>query len=503
MGRPLNKKYFGSRNASASGTYSRSAAVDAGIGGSNITSLATGGTLTGYTSGAPSLSIFGPQLANGVQATAVAVLTAAAASVTSGGTGYPASSTFTVSVTGTSAQGGGTAVLNVTTNGSGVITTVNSVTSGGTWTGATSGASALTAVGSTFTSAATFTLTSFTITSYSLTNNGGDGYFDSADTKSMSITAVDGSGNITVSSIDEMVVGMKFTPSQSIGGLTGSTAYYIKTVNTATKVVTVSTSVTGAGVGTAASTTAQPNSAALAAVSQTAGQLTYTATTTALPVGTAIAVTGTLSGNLTGVTSGTTYYVSSAVAPTTTAVTLSTSLAGALAGTGTVTVGGSTSTGLTFTYTVSDSVTIAGYTPVVTLSSGSATATATLAAQVTSGYTGRYEQIIANANIGGTLYTDCDIIKQEGSRTFRVIQQGGTFPGTLCKLTAVAESSLTSGQMAIIATDSAGGIYAVSKLTNRKAYLTPISGTQFTTGQAAQWNLTTPTANVSVTLDNA
>jgi hypothetical protein len=502
MGRPLNKKYFGARNASASGTYNRAVEVDAGIGGSSIASIATGGTLTGYTSGAPSLSIFGPKLANGVSATAVPVLTAAAASVTTGGTGYPASSTFTVSVTGSAAQGGGTAVLNVTTNGSGVITTVNSVTSGGTWTGATSGASALTAVGSTFTAAATFTLTSFTITSYSVTN-AGDGYIDSADTKSMSILSTDGSGNVTVSSVDEMIVGMAFTPSQSIGGLTGGTTYYVKSVNTATDVVTLSSSVTGAGVGTLKSTTAQPNSAALAAVSQSGGALTFTATTTALPIGTAIAVTGTLTGNLTGVTTGTTYYVSSAVSPTTTAVTLADTYAHAIAGTNSITVGGSTSTGLTFTYTVKDTVTIAGYTPVVSLSSGSATATATLAAQVSSGYTGRYEQIIVNANIGGTLYTDCDIIKQEGSRTYRVIQQGGTYPGTLCKLTAVGEGSLTSGQMAIIATDSAGGTYAVSKLTNRKAYLTPITGTQFTTGQAVPWNLTSPTLNSTVTIDNS
>jgi len=503
MGRPLNKKYFGARNAGVTGTYNRALATDAGIGGSTIASLATGGTLTGYTSGAPSVSIFGPRVANGVQATAVAVLTAAAASITSGGTGYPVSSTFTVSVTGTSVQGGGTALLNVSTNSSGVITTVNSVTSGGTWTGATSGASALTAVGSTFTAAATFTLTSFTITSYSLTNNGGDGYIDAADTKSMSILSTDGSGNVTVSSVDEMVVGAKFTPSQSIGGLTGGTGYYIKSVNTATDVITLSASVTGAGVGTLQTTTAQPNSAVLAAVSQTAGQLTFTATTTALPVGTAIAVTGTLTGNLTGVTTGTTYYVSSAVAPTTTAVTLADTYAHAIAGTNSITVGGSTSTGLVFTYTVKDAVTIAGYTPVVTVSSGSATATATLAAQVSSGYTGRYEQILVNANIGGTLYTDCDIIKQESSHTYRVIQQGGSYPGTLCKLTAVSEGSLTSGQMCIIATDSAGGIYAVQKLTNRKAYLTPITGTQWTAGQAAAWNLTSAVSGYSVTLDNA
>lgn len=507
MGRPLNKKYFAARNANTAGTYARNVA-DTGIGGSAIASIATGGTLTGYTTGAPTLSIFGPQLANGVQATAVVVLTAAAASVTSGGTGYPNSSTFTVSVTGSGAQGGGTAVLNVTTNSSGVITTVNSVTSGGTWTGATSGASALTAVGSTFTAAATFTLTSFTVTSYSLTNNGGDGYIDAADTKSMSITAVDGSGNVTVSSIDEMVVGMKFTPSQAIGGLTGGTGYYIKSVNTATKVVTLSASVTGAGVGTLQSTTAQPNSAALASFAYATGTtVSYTATTTALPVGTAITVggsaagTGTIGGSVPTV--GTVYYIG-APSLTTTGGTLYATQANAIAGTSALAiVAGSGFGSLTFTYTVSDAVTIAGYTPVVTVSSGSATATATLAAQVSSGYTGRYEQILVNANIGGTLYTACDIIKQEGSRSYRVIQQGGSYPGTLCVLKGVSESSLTAGQMAIIATDSAGGIYAVSKLTSRKAYLVPITGTQFTTGQAAQWNLSSPTVNVSVTLDNA
>jgi len=500
MGRPLNKKYFGARNASASGTYNRAVAVDADIGGSSVASIATGGTLTGYTSGAPSLGIFGPKLANGVSAAALSVLTAAAGTITVGGSGY-ANTLTTFTATAPSNLGGGTVTFTCTPSGGSLSGQSITITSGGTFTGVTSGATALTVVGGAG-AGATVTFTSFTITSYSLTNPG-SGYIDSADTKSMSILSTDGSGNVTVSSIDEMVVGMKFTPSQSIGGLTGGTGYYIKSVNTATDVITLSASVTGAGVGTLQTTTAQPNSAALAAVSQTVGQLTFTATTTALPVGTAIAVTGTLSGNLGGVTTGNTYYVSSAVAPTTTAVTLSSTLAGAIAGTGTVTVTGSTSTGLVFTYTVKDAVTIAGYTPVVTLSSGSATATATLAAQVASGYTGRYEQIIVNANIGGTLYTDCDIIKQEGSRTYRVIQQGGTYPGTLCRLTAVGEGSLTSGQMAIIATDSAGGTYAVQKLTNRKAYLTPITGTQFSSGQAASWNLSSPVANVSVTLDNA
>jgi hypothetical protein len=500
MGRPLNKKYFGARNASASGTYNRAVAIDAGIGGSSIASIATGGTLTGYTSGAPGLSIFGPRIANGVQATAVAVLTAAAGSITVGGSGY-ANTLTTFTATASAGLGGGTVTFTCTPSGGSLTGQSITITSGGTFTGATSGATPLTVVGGAGTGA-TVTFTSFTITSYSLTNPG-DGYIDSSDTKSMSILSTDGSGNVTVSSVDEMVVGMKFTPSESIGGLTGGTSYYIKSVNTATDVITLSASVTGAGVGTLQTTTAQPNSATLASVSQTAGQLTFTATTTALPIGTAIAVTGTLTGNLTGVTTGNTYYVSSAVSPTTTAVTLADTYAHAIAGTNSITVGGSTSTGLTFTYTVKDTVTIAGYTPVVTLSSGSATATATLAAQVTSGYTGRYEQILVNANIGGTLYTDCDIIKQEGSRTYRVIQQGGTYPGTLCKLTAVAESSLTTGQMAIIATDSAGGIYAVSKLTNRKAYLAPITGTQFTAGQAAAWNLTSAVANVSVTLDNA
>jgi hypothetical protein len=57
--------------------------------------------------------------------------------------------------------------------------------------------------------------------------------------------------------------------------------------------------------------------------------------------------------------------------------------------------------------------------------------------------------------------------------------------------------------MCIIATDSAGGIYAVSRITNHKAYLVPITGTQFASGAGVPWNLTTPVANTSVTLDNA
>jgi hypothetical protein len=502
MGRPLNKKFFGNRNLGPSGNNPSTAGAQTG--GVVVSSLTTGGTLTGYTSGAPSISIYGAQMGNGVTATAVSVLTAAAASVTSGGSGYPTSSTFTVSVTGTSVQGGGTTVLNVTTNGSGVITTVNSITSGGTWTGATSSASALTAVGSTFTVAATFTLTSFTITSYSVTNRGAGYLYSSGISQTPNITAIDASNNITVSTVDELVPGLSFVPSQAIGGLTKAGTYYIKTVNTATKVITVSSSVTGAGVGATATLTAQPNSAALASFAYaTSSTVSYTATTTALPVGTAITVggssagTGTIGGSVPTV--NTVYYIG-APSLTTTGGTLYATLANALASTSALTIVAGTGFGsLTFTYTVSTPTTITAPAPVATVSSGSATATVVTTTPVTSGYTGQYEAIIAQANIGGTIYEACDIVKQEGSRSYRVVQVGGSYPGTFCTLVTTTP---TAGQMTIQATDSAGGTYYVRKLTGRKAYLVPITGSQFASGTTAQWNLTTAVINVSVVIDN-
>jgi hypothetical protein len=90
------------------------------------------------------------------------------------------------------------------------------------------------------------------------------------------------------------------------------------------------------------------------------------------------------------------------------------------------------------------------------------------------------------------------ILKQESSHRYLVQNRDGD---GICKLTA--SGSLTAGQMSITATDSAGGTYYVTKLTSRKALLTPINGTQFPTNTYAKWLRSSdgsPVANVSVTI---
>lgn len=93
------------------------------------------------------------------------------------------------------------------------------------------------------------------------------------------------------------------------------------------------------------------------------------------------------------------------------------------------------------------------------------------------------------------------ILKQEASHRYLVQNSDGDGQ---CKLTASA--SLTAGQMSITATDSVGGTYYVTKLTSRKALLTPTAaggGTQFPSGTYAKWlrsSAGSPVLNVSVTI---
>jgi hypothetical protein len=91
-----------------------------------------------------------------------------------------------------------------------------------------------------------------------------------------------------------------------------------------------------------------------------------------------------------------------------------------------------------------------------------------------------------------------NILKQEASHRYLVQNADGDGQ---CKL--VASGSLTAGQMNLVATDSGGGTYYVTKLTSRKALLTQINGTQFATGTYAKWLRSSdgsPQANVRVTI---
>jgi len=136
----------------------------------------------------------------------------------------------------------------------------------------------------------------------------------------------------------------------------------------------------------------------------------------------------------------------------------------------------------------------------ITFGSGVAVATMTFAAQVTTGYTGNYAAIQAQSLIttGGVVRQDTDIIKQENTQRFRVESSDGVFYAKL-----VNTFPTVGGTMAINATDSAGGTYWVTKITNRRCRVTRNTGTQFTDGSTVNWTFGAPTANVSVKIDNA
>jgi hypothetical protein len=144
-------------------------------------------------------------------------------------------------------------------------------------------------------------------------------------------------------------------------------------------------------------------------------------------------------------------------------------------GTATVSVGGS------------------GYTsaPTVTLSGGNGSLTAVLANV-------NPNAIAISAWVpGGSSAVAGDIVKQEASRRYLVTTAQGTGQ---CRLVAAAPA--TGGEMTMLATDSAGGTYYVTKLTMNLALLIKgdRTGTQFTTGTLVKWTLDAPVAGYSVQL---
>ena len=152
-------------------------------------------------------------------------------------------------------------------------------------------------------------------------------------------------------------------------------------------------------------------------------------------------------------------------------------------------------------YTSAPTITFAGSvaggsgsaTPVATLSTAltnSITVTAYIPASGTAGY-------ISGAG-GSSAVANADIVRQTGTRSYVVETSQGV---GRCTLKATAASA--AGEMNIIATDSASGTYYVTKLTNRKAYITRGTGTQFATGDVVAWTLGSAVLNTSVSITNA
>jgi hypothetical protein len=110
-------------------------------------------------------------------------------------------------------------------------------------------------------------------------------------------------------------------------------------------------------------------------------------------------------------------------------------------------------------------------------------------------------QIISYISTGSSGISGGDIMKQEGSRRYLVQNAQGQ---GICKLST---GTLAAGQMHIIATDSAGDTYWVTKLTSRKANVYPRSNTGtsiYSTIRVAPWTIgsasgtTTGTAIISL-----
>ena len=125
--------------------------------------------------------------------------------------------------------------------------------------------------------------------------------------------------------------------------------------------------------------------------------------------------------------------------------------------------------------------------------------------------------IQANAWItGGTIGKQADIVSQKSSRRYRVTNADGTAVTRLVPTGVNGVNSPTvaqvvsaggptaAGEMTLLATDSAGGVYLVSKLESRTALLFPAAiggsaGSQFAANSHVRWTSTgTATINVSV-----
>ena len=141
-----------------------------------------------------------------------------------------------------------------------------------------------------------------------------------------------------------------------------------------------------------------------------------------------------------------------------------------------------------------------GYTsaPAVTAPSGTLgtlTLTASLIAATTTPDAITVSAFLAVAD-GGASAVASDIVKQVGSRRYKVQNAQGT--GKVKLVT----SAPGAGECRMTATDSAGGTYYVKKLESRTATLVPNTGTQFVTDQQVAWSLDSATVDVSVVIAN-
>ena len=120
---------------------------------------------------------------------------------------------------------------------------------------------------------------------------------------------------------------------------------------------------------------------------------------------------------------------------------------------------------------------------------------------LTSGATAHNNAIVMTAFTvaGGAARANSDVVKQVGSRRYKIVSTDGV---GVCRLVAAAPAL---GECTLIATDSHGSSYYVTKLTSHKALLTQktmVGAYEFATGVEAAWSLGAPVLNYSVTIAN-
>lgn len=137
----------------------------------------------------------------------------------------------------------------------------------------------------------------------------------------------------------------------------------------------------------------------------------------------------------------------------------------------------------------------------VTFSAGTAAGTTVLESYSVGGATGNNENaIVPYAYITGGSRKIGDIVKQVGSRRFKVKTADGTM---VCALVTDGVAN-AAGEMDITATDSSGKTYYVSKISSHKATLVRYgaAGHEFADGASVRWTFDAPTLNTTVQIAN-
>ena len=193
----------------------------------------------------------------------------------------------------------------------------------------------------------------------------------------------------------------------------------------------------------------------------------------------------------------------------TTTVTFSApQLPGGVTATGTATIVGDAVTAIVITengsgYTSVPTVTIADSDVGAEVTTGTATAVLTVDTGGVPGSTTNQENAITiTGRIVAGSTVALDVIKQTGARRYLVTD--GTNTGVV---ELVGDAVDAAGEANIIATDSAGGTYYVTKITAHRALVVPGTGTQFPlvdgSAQSIPWELDTAVLNTSVRVANA